>query len=284
MMDQMSPASLGMKAALAAALAITSAYAQDAREIVRRSVRADNRNDRLARNYTYKVLNVTQNLDSAGRVKATHSTVDEVLYIGGRQYLHPLEKDGKPLPSDEAKKEQAKFDRAAAEASRLSDAGRRKREEEEERSRAKRRERVQYIPDAFDFSLLGETPLNGRDAWQIRAAPRRDYKGPYAFLLRNLEGTIWIDKRDYQWVKVEADTLGTISIGLFLARIGKGTRLSFENFRVNGEIWAAKHISLRASARVGLIKRLNADQELTFSDYRKFQTDSRVVSAEAEQK
>ncbi len=267
--------------ALTAALAITSAYGQDARAIVRRSVRVDSRNDRLARNYTYKVLNEIHDLDAAGRIKASHSTLDEVLYIGGQSYVHALEKDGKPLPPNAAKKEQAKLDRAAAEASRLSDDDRRKREDEEERKREKRRERVQYIPDAFDFAVLGEGALNGRDTWQIRATPRRDYKGPYAFMLRNLEGTIWIDKKDYEWVRVDADTLDTISIGLFLARIGKGTRLSFENFRVNDELWAAKRISLKASARLALLKRLDAEQELTFSDYRKFQSDSRIVSTEA---
>jgi hypothetical protein len=267
--------------ALAMALGSTTAYAQEAGAIVRRSVRVDSRNDRLTRNYTYKVLNEERDLDSAGRVKATHTTLDEVLYVGGRRYLHPLEKDGKPLPAGEAKKEQAKLDRAVAEASRLTAAERTKREDEEDRQREKRRERVQYIPDAFDFKLLGEAPLNGRETWQIRAMPRRDYKGPYGFMLRNLEGTIWIDKKDYEWVKVEADVLDPISIGLFLARIGKGTRLSFENLRVNDEIWAPRRISLKASARVALLRKFDAEQELTFSDYRKFQTDSRIVSAEA---
>jgi hypothetical protein len=272
-----------MRLAVLLALTVSSAYAQEASAIVRRSARMDSRNDRLTRNYTYKVLNEMRDLDSAGRVKATHTTLDEVLYVGGRRYLHPLEKDGKPLPAGEAKKEQAKLDRAVAEASRLSDAERATREDEEERRREKRREQVQYIPEAFDFTLLGEEVLNGRAAWRIRATPRRDYKGPYGFMLRNLEGTIWIDKRDYEWVKVDADVLDPISIGLFLARIGKGTRLSFENFRVNDEIWAAKHISLRASARLALMKKLDAEQELTFSDYRKFQTDSRMVSTEAQE-
>jgi hypothetical protein len=269
--------------ALAMAIATTAAYAQEASAIVRRSVRVDSRNDRLMRNYTYKVLNEVRVLDSTGQVKATHTTLDEVLYVGGRQYLHPLQKDGKPLPANQAKKEQAKLDSAVAEASRLTDAERAKREEEEDRRREKRREDVQYIPDAFDFTVLGEAPLNGRETWQIHAAPRRDYKGPNGSMLRNIEGTIWIDKKDYEWVKVEADVLEPISIGLFLARIGKGTRLSFENFRVNDEIWATKRISLKASARVALMKRLDAEQELTFSDYRKFQTDSRIVPTEAQE-
>jgi hypothetical protein len=39
-----------------------------------------------------------------------------------------------------------------------------------------------------------------------------------------------------------------------------------------------KDVSLKASARVALMKRVNVEQQVTFSEYRKFQTDSRVVS------
>jgi len=253
------------------------AYGQDAREIVRRSVGQDLRNESIAKNYTYKALNQIRELDSSGRVKATHSTLEEVLYVGGKDYFHLVEKDGKALPAGEAKKEDAKLDRAVKEASAMPEAERAKQEAERVARRVKDRERMRYLPDAFDFTLEGENSVNGREAWQIRARPRRDYKGPYAFLYRNMEGTLWIDRQDYQWVKVEADVLNTISLGWFLARIEKGTRISFERSKVNGELWATTHVELRASARLAVLKKVNAEQEITFSDYRKFATDSRMV-------
>ena len=49
---------------------------------------------------------------------------------------------------------------------------------------------------------------------------------------------------------------------------------------MNGEVWAPKHIQVKASARFGLVKKVNEEQELTFSDYRKFQTDSRILPTE----
>ena len=48
--------------------------------------------------------------------------------------------------------------------------------------------------------------------------------------------------------------------------------------RLNDELWVPREISLRASARLALLKKVNVDQEVTFSDYRKFQSDSRIVS------
>src|SRR3954464_6405560 len=107
------------------ALAATG-RAQDARAIVVRAVAVDERNEALARNYTYKAHSEVRDLDSAGKVKAVHSTTAEVLPIGGKSYFHPLQKDDRPLPKSEAEKEAAKLDRAVAAANRLSEAERRK--------------------------------------------------------------------------------------------------------------------------------------------------------------
>jgi hypothetical protein len=46
----------------------------------------------------------------------------------------------------------------------------------------------------------------------------------------------------------------------------------------NDELWVPKEVSLKAEARLALLKKVNVEQEITFTDYRKFQTDSRIVS------
>jgi hypothetical protein len=255
-------------------------FCQDARSLVVRAVAADDHSDRLARDYTYKVHDEIHELNSAGGVKSVHSTLDEVLYIGGKQYFRPLEKNGKPIPDVEASREQAKLDRAAAEASRMSEAERTKRLDNGERDRAKRRAQFKDIPDAYDFKLLGESVIDGRGAYEISATPRAAYHGKLRSVLHSLEGTLWVDKNDFIWVKFEAEVLKPFSLGWFLARIAQGTHLSYEMMRVNDELWVPKDVSLKASARLALLKKVNVEQQVTFSDYRKFQTDSRVVLAE----
>ena len=257
-------------------------FGQDARALVARAVVADDHSYRLALDYTYKIHDEVRELDGAGGVKSVHSTLDEVLYIGGKRYFRPLEKDGRPIPSKQARGEQAKLDRAAAEAGRLTEAEHNKRIADEERDIAKRRAQFKGIPDAFDFKLLGEAVIAGRDAWEIGATPRAGYHGELQGILRNLQGTLWIDKQDSNWVKFEATALKSFSMGWFLARVGEGTHLSYELMRVGtpgkDELWVPKEISLKASARLVLLKKVRVEQQITFSDYRKFQTDSRIVS------
>ncbi len=269
-----------MRTALLFFTGVLLCNAQDARSLVARAVAADDHSNRLARDYTYKVRDETRELDSAGKVKSVHSTVDEVLYIAGKRYFRPLEKDGKPIPPGEARKEQAKIDRAAADAGRLSEAEHEKRLTDAENERAKQRAQFKDIPDAYDFKLLGDTTIEGRPAYKIAATPRSAYHGQFKGILHNVEGTLWIDKQDLDWVKIEADVLKPFSLGWFLARVAAGTHLSFEMMRVNNELWAPKRLTLRASARLMMMKKVNVEEELTFTDYRKFQTDSQIVAGD----
>jgi hypothetical protein len=138
---------------------------------------------------------------------------------------------------------------------------------------------LQYLPDAYTFTLLGEDVINGRAAWRIRAEPAPHYNGKYSFLLKNLEGTLWIDKEDHQFVKGDIRAIKGFSIGLFLASIAEGSRLYFENIRLSDGLWVSHRAGFEGSARV-LIRHIRQNEDLQFSDFRKFQTDSRMVPAE----
>lgn len=266
-----------------AALAPISLRAQTAHDIVVRSITADEQNQKLVAKYTFKEHETTREMDGKGQVKSTKRTTREVLFVGGKRTTRVLEKDGKPLPRDEAQKEQVKIDKAFAEASKISEEEMNRRLEEERRNRAKNRERLKYVPDAYDLKLLGEENVDGRPAWIVQATPKGRYDGKYSNLFRNVQGKLWIDKRDYQWVKVDAEALNDISFGMFMAKISKGMHLKFEQSRVNDEVWLPRMFQFTGSARF-LVKRLSLDEQVLFSDYRKFQADSRVVSiAEADE-
>jgi hypothetical protein len=254
-------------------------WAQDARAIVEKTVNRDQRNYRELQSWTYKVSDRIEKLDSSGGVKNVETTLDEVLYLGGKPFIHALEKDGKPLPPRDAAKEQAKLDKATAEAQRLTEEERRKREQETEARREKDREPLKYLPHAFIFHLLGEDVVDGRPAWRIAAAPAPGYKGKYSGLLRNLAGTLWIDKEDFQFVKGDIHAIRGFSIGLFLASIAEGSHLYFENMRLSDGIWVSRRAGFEGSARL-LVRRIRQDEELQFSDFRKFQSDSRILPSE----
>ena len=103
-----------IRAALFAIVFALTLQAQDAREIVRRSVERDARNFERFRDYTFQQLTEQQLLDKRGSATRTESELNDVLILGGRFYYRLLEKDGRPLSEKDSRKEQEKLDREAA--------------------------------------------------------------------------------------------------------------------------------------------------------------------------
>jgi hypothetical protein len=96
-------------------------------------------------------------------------------------------------------------------------------------------------------------------------------------MLPKLKGRIWIDKADMQWMKFDVTTTDTITFGLFLARIHKGTHIVVEATRVNEEVWLPKHLAVHIDVRLALVKNFNEDVEQTYRDYKKFRTDTKIT-------
>jgi hypothetical protein len=114
----------------------------------------------------------------------------------------------------------------------------------------------------------------------IEGAPHPGYKPKTkatGYFLK-MKGRMWVSKDDYQVVKIEAETIDTISIGAFLVRLHKGARVRAQYARVNDEVWLPKYVGLTGSARFLLVKGMRIDSDMAFTNYRKFSTDSRVVS------
>ena len=249
------------------------------RELLRRAEEKDIENDKQQRDYTYVERQEARKLDGHGAVKKIESRTSEVLEIYGEPVARLTAKDDKPLPANEAKKEDEKIQKIIDRRKNESEADRRKRVEREEKSREEDRKFVLEIADAFNFRLIGSEVLAGRDAWVVEGEPRPGYepKRRDARILSKFKGRVWIDKAEAQWVKLDITAIDTISVGFVLARIHKGTRVLVELTRVNDEVWLPKLVQLHFDARVALFKSYDMDVEQTYRDYKKFRTDTKIT-------
>ena len=261
---------------------IAALSAQDAHEIVRKSVELDQANRRIMQNYTWTAKRTERNLDSDGNVKSQKSSRWETVILYGVAFRRVIERDGKPLPPDEQRKEQEKLDEKAAKFASESDSDREKRLAKREKERQKELEFLREIPDIYDFQIERSDKVEGRDVWVISATPKANYtpKNSDAKVLQKMKGELWIDKTEYQWVRLEVETIDTISFGLVLFRLSPGSKLTFEQARVNDEVWLPKRQWVRGGARIALLKKLSEEDEVTWSNFRKFSADSKVVAVE----
>jgi hypothetical protein len=260
-------------------LSLALLHGQDVREIVRRSIDADKHNAEIARSYTFVQREQQREIDSNGKVKKTESDTVDVTLMEGSGYRRHIAHNDRPLPPKEQAKEEEKLRRSIEERKKETPEHRAIRIQDWERRRAKEREPLKEIPDAFDLKLAGEEKVAGVDAWIIDATPHPGYRprsGAASFFPK-VKARCWISKQDYQWAKVEMETLDTISFGAFLLRLAKGSHLSYEAAWVNSEVWLPKHVVLQGAMRVALVKLLRGDVTFDFSDYKKFQAESRLV-------
>ncbi len=239
----------------------------------------DLENDKRLRDYTYIERDEEHKLDGKGQVKSTEAKTFEIMEIYGEQVQRMIEKDDKALDAKEAAKEEEKIQKILDKRKNESDDVRKKREQKEEKDREEGRKFVLEVADAFNFHLIGTESLGGREAWVIDAEPRPGYE-PHmkdAKFLPKFHGRVWIDKDDAQLAKLDIEAIDTVSVGWFLARIHKGSRVVVEQTRVNDEVWLPKHVAVKADVRLALLKNFNVEDEQSYRDYKKFRATAKIV-------
>jgi hypothetical protein len=262
----------------------------DPKEILRLALRRNARNRELERTYTYVERDEERTLDGKGAVKHRESTTWDVTPLQRGMYRRLVQRDDKPLLAKEEREQEAarrkqEAVRNAAEAKRAAEtpAESQKRLAARDRARKNQERDMDEVVAGFDLRLLADEEIDGVPVWVIDGSPRAGYKftnSQFARVVSKLKGRIWISKSDHQPVRIDAETTDTISFGGFLARIYKGTRVHVEFKRVNGEVWLAKSMSYRVSGRILLLKGLRQEGDSAFSGFKKFSTDSRVVTSE----
>ena len=252
---------------------------EQVKELLRIVAEKDQQNDKRRKDYTYIQRRQEDQLDDKGNVKSTDVFTSEVLMIYGEQVERLIAKNGQPLSEKDAEREEKKIQKVIDKRKDESETDRNKRLAKEEKEREEDRSFVQEIADAYNFQLAASEQLEGRDTWVIDAEPRANYKPRLkdARILSKFRLRLWIDKAELQWSKLDATCIDTVSFGLFLARVHKGTRVLVEQTQVNEEVWLPKHVALKIDARVALLKKYNMNQDLTYSEYRKFRTDTKIV-------
>jgi hypothetical protein len=251
-------------------------------EMIRLSAEKDIENDKRQRDYTYVERVEEHKLSGKGEVSSTETRTYDVLEIYNEQVRRLTAKDDKPLSSKDAAKEEEKIQKIIDKRKNESVSQREKRLKEEEKEREESREFVKEVADAYDFKLAGIETLDGRETYVIDGEPRPGFepKRKEAKILPKFRFRVWIDRAENQWVKLDAQCIDTVSFGLFIARIHKGSRIVIETTRVNDEVWLPRHVAAHVDVRVALLKNFNVEEDIVYKDYKKFHAASRITAVE----
>ena len=260
----------------------SSALSQDQiQELIRRSADNDLDNDKKQRNYTYTERDEERRLDGKGQTKSTETKTYEVMELYGEPVQKLVAKNDKPLSEKDARKEDDRIQKLIEKRKNESEQDRRKRVEKEEKDREENRRFVLEVADAYNFHFVGLETLEGRPTYVIDGDPKPGYE-PHlkeAKILPKFRFRAWIDQDDTQWKKLDIQCIDTVSYGLVLARLHKGSRIVIEQTRINNEVWLPQHVAVNVDLRVALVKNFDIAVDSTYSNHQKFRTETRVVPA-----
>jgi hypothetical protein len=263
----------------ASPVATTQLTQDQIRDLIRSAADKDIENDKKQRDYTYIQREEEHKLDGKDQVKSTESRTYEIMVFYEEPVRKLIAKDDKPLSDNDARKEDEKVQKIIEKRKNENEADRKKRLEKQEKEREDGRKFVKEIADAYTFRYSGTENLDGRETLIIDADPRPDYEPQMkeAKFLPKFRFRAWIDQAEKQWVKLDIQCIDTVSVGLFLLRVHKGSNIQIEQARVNDEVWLPKHVSLKLDARLALLKGLNISEYVTYRDYKKFRTDTKIL-------
>jgi hypothetical protein len=254
----------------------------DARAIMQKAVAKDIFNWTAAKDYTFLERMQQDSLDGRGSVKSSKSETHEIMVLYGEPFERTIAKDDKPLSEKEQKKQDEEFEKETHKRENESPEERRKRVQKYEKDREDERAFVREILDAYDFTLAGSEILNDRATWVIDGTPHPGFEGKRreSKMLPKIKPRFWIDQQNYSWAKLRAEFTDTVSFGWIVARVHKGSEFEMQQVLINGEVWMPQRADIKLDARVALLKGINEDIHLTYKDYRKFRTDTKISVAE----
>jgi hypothetical protein len=234
----------------------------DARKVVLPSLLATERSWQARDHYTYMERDEDRRLNSLGQVKSETVDVTKMMVVNGARFEQLLEHNGQPPSAKEQKRSDDDLDRLKHETP--DEQAARSRKDEENRGF------LRDVIEAFDFRLVGEEIVGGRPAYVLHATPHPGYRahGKYAKMFSRVEGKLWVDKQDFGWIKVDGQVTQSFSMGLILARVERGSHIIMEQTCVGEAIWVPKRIEIRATARILLLRSLDIQRILTYTDYR----------------
>ena len=233
----------------------------------------------LQSSYSYVETRRVLRIDSRGQATGESVKVFESYpgLPGEGRWERPISEDGKPVPPEQlARLDRERQQKAEDYARRLASqpaktAADQRREWEKDQQETARI--VDDIYRVYNIRMVGRETIDGHDtiAFSLTARPDAQPQTREGGMARHFAVRAWVSETDYEVARVEAEATDTVPIALgLLARVSKGSRLTYERRKVNGEVWLPASASYMGSARIALVKTIRRGGSTEYSNYKKF--------------
>ena len=232
--------------------------------------------DKIKEDYAGTSLEEETDYDSDGKVKKHIVTESTFFYFDGEEISTVTKRDGKSLSADEEKKETDKAQKRVEEIQKHQAKKDAKEEKDKEKGQQENDDSdvgIEIFLRTCQFVNPRRERFRGQDllVFDFEANPEYKPRNLTERLVQKLAGSIWVDEKARDVVRLEAYFAGDAEIaGGALASVQKGSNFVFEQEYVNNEVWLPTLAEIHIGARVLLVKGFRATDVTRYSDYKKY--------------
>jgi hypothetical protein len=229
----------------------------------------------LRRHYTYHMLQTTDDVDANGDVKKKETEELNFEFVDGVPVDRLVKRDGKALSAAEEHKEDERIKKFVAHVKEVRAKNPNANSEGIDMLSIRRLLELATISNPRRIQLAGRNTI----VFDYTGNPSAHAKGIDENALKKLTGSLWIDEKDREVVRMTArfDADFRIAGGL-LANIEKGSSFAFEQSLVHDEIWLPATETADLDARLLMFKGIHQRIRVDYSDYLKYQVDIEMLS------
>jgi hypothetical protein len=173
-----------------------------------------------------------------GENQSTEVKVSRVVPAGTGAAHLPMGPDGKVSDENAYRAELEKLEKSLIWAA---ETGRTQRDAYEKiaKKRKEREELIGAARTAFLFTYMGSEHRDGHVLLKYRMDPNPAFKpnSRATSIYPRVRGTVWIDEGSGEMARIEGEVTEDISLGLFLARVYKGSRFMQERYEMVPGVW-----------------------------------------------
>lgn len=234
--------------------------------------------EKLVEQYTCDKTQEEFSVDKHGALKSGDAEEDQVFYLGGDEVDRMVKKNGKPLsPSEERKQDEhiqkalRDYEKKQAKEAREAKQGGEPRKKDDNDLKISDFLKIDRFTNPRWETYRGHEVI----VFEFEPNPRFKPTSMVEHLLHELSGAIWIDQQDADVARLEAYFNNSFKLaGGLIGSVQKGTAFTFEQTKINDEVWMPSYMEVHFNAKVLLFKGFSGNFIQRYSNYQKFRVET----------
>jgi hypothetical protein len=203
--------------------------------------------------------------------------VSRVVPAGTSTAKIPLGPDGKPTDADAYR---AELDKLLKTLTWAVETGQPQREayQKIQKKQKDRDDLIEATRNAFLFTYVGQEPRGERTLSKYRMEPNPAFRptNRATSIYTRVKGFLWVDDAAQQLARVEGEVTDDISLGLFLAKVYKGSRFSQDRYEMAPGLWFPSFSQYDFDGRK-FFSSFSVHEKTFYSDYKRIGSPAEAI-------